>query len=226
MLGGRFVLGVGTGEALNEHILGGPWPSLDVRLEMLEEAISLIRELWTGEVVTRQGKHYQVDTARIYTLPDQPPPIYMSAFGPKALEVAARVADGFICTQDDEGMVSSFKEQSGGKPAQGGYKVAWAKTADEGVDHAHRLWANAGVPGELAQVLPSPRHFEQASQLVTRSSTAESVVAGPKIEEHVDQMRSFVSAGYDEVYVANMGPHYREMIEAYGRDVLPAVREG
>jgi G6PDH family F420-dependent oxidoreductase len=225
MLGGKFVLGVGTGEALNEHILGGPWPSLDVRLEMLEEAVSLIRELWTGEVITRQGKHYQVDTARIYTLPDEPPPIYMSAFGPKALDAAARIADGFICTQDDEDMVSSFKQKSGGKPAQGGYKVAWATTADEGVDHAHRLWANAGVPGELAQVLPSPQHFEQASQLVTRSSTADSVVAGDKIEEHLEQLRSFVAAGYDEVYVANMGPHYREMIEAYGRDVLPAVAD-
>jgi G6PDH family F420-dependent oxidoreductase len=225
MLGGKFVLGVGTGEALNEHILGGPWPSLDIRLEMLEEAVSLIRELWTGEVVTRQGKHYQVDTARIYTLPEQPPPIYMSAFGPKALDVAARIADGFICTQDDEDMVSSFKDKSGGKPAQGGYKVAWADTVDEGVDHAHRLWANAGVPGELAQVLPSPQHFEQASQLVTRASTADSVVAGNKVEEHVDQMRSFVTAGYDEVYVANMGPNYAEMIEAYGREVLPAVRQ-
>jgi G6PDH family F420-dependent oxidoreductase len=225
MLDGKFILGVGTGEALNEHILDGHWPSLDVRLEMLEEAVALIRELWTGEVITRQGKHYQVDTARIYTLPDEPPPIYMSAFGPKALESAARIADGFICTQDDEEMVASYKEKSGGKPAQGGYKVAWAPTPDEGVDHAHRLWANAGLPGELAQVLPSPKHFEQASQLVTRDSTAESVVAGSKIDEHVAQMRSFVDAGYDEVYVANMGPNFREMIEAYGREVLPAVRD-
>ncbi len=122
-------------------------------------------------------------------------------------------------------MVASFKEMSGGKPAQGGYKVAWAETAEEGVDHAHRLWANAGIPGELAQVLPSPRHFEQASQLVTRESTASSVVAGPDIDQHVEQMAKFVAAGYDEVYVANMGPHFREMIAAYGRDVLPAVRE-
>ena len=223
---GRFTLGVGTGEALNEHVLGDVWPHAERRLEMLEEAVEVIRELWTGEVVSREGRHYTVDTARIYTLPDEPPPIYMSAFGPKALEVAGRIADGFICTQDDEEMVSSFKEKSGGKPAQGGYKVAWAKTGDEGVDHAHRLWANAGLPGELAQVLPSPKHFEQASQLVTRSSTAESIVAGDKIEEHVEQMRSFVSAGYDEVYVANMGPHYEEMIEAYGREVLDAVRAG
>ena len=224
MLGGHFTLGVGTGEALNEHILGGPWPSLDVRLEMLEEAVDLIRELWSGDVVTRAGKHYRVDTARIYTLPEAPPPIYVSAFGPKALDSAARIGDGFINTSDDAEMVAAFKEKSGGKPAHGGVKVAWAPTQDEGVEHAHRLWSNAGLPGELAQVLPSPKHFEQASRLVTRESTAESVVAGPKIEAHVEQLRSFVEAGYDEVYVANMGPRYREMIDSYGREVLPALR--
>jgi G6PDH family F420-dependent oxidoreductase len=224
MLEGRFVLGVGTGEALNEHVLGTPWPSLDVRLEMLEEAVDVIRELWTGEVVTRQGRHYAVDTARIYTLPDQPPPIYMSAFGPKSLDSAARIADGFISTQDDAGTVASWKEKSGGKPAQGGVKVAWAPTPDEGIDHAHRLWRNAGLPGELAQVLPSPRHFEQASELVTRESTAASVVAGPDVGEHVEQLRGFVDAGYDEVYVANMGPHYLDMIAAYGAEVLPGLR--
>ena len=224
MLGGRFVLGVGTGEALNEHVLGTPWPSLDVRLEMLVEAVDLIRRLWTGEVVTTQGRHYRVDTARIYTLPDAPPPIYMSAFGPKALDVAARIADGFINTADDADAVASYKEKSGGKPAQGGVKVAWAPTAEEGVDHAHRLWSNAGLPGELAQVLPSPKHFEQASQLVTRQSTADSVVAGPDVRAHVDQLTSYVDAGYDEVYVANMGPHHLDMIRAYGSEVIPALR--
>ena len=105
-----------------------------------------------------------MDTARIYTLPDEPPPVYVSAFGPKALDLAARIGDGFINTADDAEAVASFKEKSGGKPCQGGVKVAWADTEDEGVDHAHRLWANAGLPGELAQVLPSPQHFEQASR--------------------------------------------------------------
>ena len=224
MLDGKFTLGVGSGEALNEHILGTVWPSADVRLEMLEEAVDLIRELWSGGVVTRAGKHYQVDTARIYTLPDEPPPIYVSAFGPKALDSAARIGDGLINTTDDPEMVAAFKGKSGGKPAQGGVKVAWADTEDEGVGHAHRLWSNAGLPGELAQVLPSPKHFEQASQLVTRDSTAASVVAGPKVEAHVQQLRSYVDAGYDEVYVANMGPHYLDMIAAYGREVLPELR--
>lgn len=224
MLDGKFVLGVGTGEALNEHILGGPWPTLDVRLEMLEEAVEVMRRLWTGEVVTWQGKHYNVDTARIYTLPDEPPPVYVSAFGPKALDAAARIGDGFINTAPDADSVATFKEKSGGKPTQGGCKVAWADTRDEGIDQAHRLWRNAGLPGELAQVLPSPRHFEQASELVTRESTADSVVAGPDVAEHVEQLQSYVDAGYDEVYVANMGPHYLDMIRTYGAEVLPELR--
>jgi G6PDH family F420-dependent oxidoreductase len=223
-LDGRFTLGVGTGEALNEHVLGDVWPSVDVRLEMLEEAVDLIRELWKGDPVTRRGTHYTVDTARIYTMPDQPPPIYVSAFGPKALEVAARIGDGFINTADDAETVASFKEKSGGKPAQGGVKVAWADTEDEGVDHAYRLWANAGLPGELAQVLPTPQHFEQASQLVTRDATAESIVAGSDVDQHVHQLQGYVDAGYDEVYVANMGPNYLAMIEAYGESVLPRLR--
>lgn len=224
MLGGRFVLGVGTGEALNEHVLGGPWPSADVRLEMLEEAVGLIRALWTGEVVTTRGKHYQVDTARLYTLPETPPPIYVSAFGPKALEVAARIGDGFITTQPDAEMIASFKESTGGKPSQGGVKVAWAETEDEAIDHAHRLWPNAGLPGELAQVLPSPQHFEQASALVTRESTAERFTVGNDVDAHVATLQAYVDAGHDEVYVANIGPHSVAMIEAYGREVLPRLR--
>jgi G6PDH family F420-dependent oxidoreductase len=219
---GRFVLGVGSGEALNEHVLGDPWPTADRRLEMLEESVELIRDLWKGDVVSRRGRHYAVSNARIYTLPDQPPPIYASAFGPKAAEAIAGFADGYIGTAPDADLVGTFKDKSGGKPAQAGCKVAWADTRDEGVDEAHRLWANAGLPGELAQILPTPRHFEQASELVTRESTSESVVAGPDVEEHLDQLRKYADAGYDEIYVANMGRNYLAMIESYGSEVLPA----
>jgi len=226
MLDGRFILGVGSGEALNEHVLGDAWPTADVRLGMLEEAVDVIRRLFTGETVTYGGEFYTVDTARIYTLPDQPPPIYVSGFGPKATELAARIGDGYINTAPDDDLLGLFKEKSGGKPAQAGVKVAFAPTQEEGVDHAHRLWANSGLPGELAQVLPSPQHFEQASQLVTKEMTADAVVCGPDLERHVDVFAPYVDAGYDEVYVANMGPHYAEMIKAYGEKVLPALRSG
>jgi G6PDH family F420-dependent oxidoreductase len=225
MLDGRFRLGVGSGEALNEHILGTVWPSAGVRLEMLEEAVGLLRRLWSGDVVTERGRHYSVDTARIYTLPDAPPPVYVSAFGPKAIDVAARIGDGFITTSPDAASLRAFREKAGaGKPAQSGFKVCYAATEKEGVETAHRLWANSGLPGELAQVLPSPKHFEQASALVTPEMTGSSVVCGPDADTHIDAFEPYVDAGFDEVYVANMGPHYKEMIALYGSEVLPALR--
>ncbi len=227
LLDGKFTLGIGSGEALNEHILGGPWPSADVRLEMLEEAVEVIRELWTGEFVSHRGRHYTVDTARIYTRPESPPPIFVSGFGPKATDVAGRIGDGFICTSPDEELVKQFRKAAGAdKVAQAGFKVAYADSADEGAEIAHRLWANSGVPGELAQVLPSPRHFEQASQLVTEEMTRESVVCGKDPDEHAEAFSPYVEAGFDEIYVANMGQHYEPMIKMYGEQVLPRLRRG
>jgi G6PDH family F420-dependent oxidoreductase len=226
MLDGRFRLGVGSGEALNEHILGDAWPTADVRLAMLEEAVGVMRALWTGDTVTHSGPFYTVDTARLYTVPDTPPEIYVSGFGPKATELAAKIGDGYVNTAPDKELVSLFKDKSGGKPAQAGFKVCWADTEDEGVDIAHHLWANAGVPGELAQVLPSPQHFEQVSSLVTKEMTRQSSVCGPDVERHVDAFAPYAEAGYDEVYVSNMGPNYRTMLKVYGEKVLPAVRSG
>jgi G6PDH family F420-dependent oxidoreductase len=225
LLEGRFVLGVGSGEALNEHILGDAWPTTDVRLEMLEEAVALIRDLWSGELVSHRGRYYTVDTARIYTLPDSPPPIYISGFGPKAIDLAGRSGDGYITTSPDADARRQFAAAGGaGKPTQAGFKVCVADSKDDGVAIAHRLWANSGLPGELAQVLPSPRHFEQASTLVTPEMTGESVVCGRDVAEHVDAFEPFVDAGFDEIYVANMGPHYAQMIRLYEEEVLPALR--
>lgn len=224
LLDGRFTLGVGTGEALNEHVLGQPWESVDVRLERLEEAVGLIRRLWEGDFVNHRGRHYTADNARIYTLPETPPKIYMSGFGPESTDVAARIADGWITTSPDEALLARFREGSGGKPAQVGQKVAWAPTRDEGVDEAHRLWSTSGLPGELAQVLPSPRHFEQAAGLVTRGMTADAVVAGPDAGDHVEGLRPAIDAGFEELYIANMGRHYAEMIRQYGAEVLPELR--
>lgn len=225
LLNGRFTLGVGTGEALNEHITGEGWPHEDVRLEMLDEAVEVIRRLWSGEVLSHDGRFYTVDTARIYSLPEEPPPIYVSGFGPKAIELAGRIGDGFISTKPDADALRQFRSAKGrNAPAEAGVKVAFAPTEEEGVDHAHRLWANAGVPGELAQVLPSPQHFEQASQLVTREMTAKSVAAGPDPETHLAAIRPYFEAGYDTVNVANMGPHYREMIQFYGSVIIPELK--
>jgi G6PDH family F420-dependent oxidoreductase len=222
---GRFVLGVGSGEALNEHIYGDAWPRADVRLEMLEEAVEVMRKLWTGEFVDHDGEHYVVENARVYTLPEQQPKVYVSGFGPKSIDLAARIGDGFVSTKPVAEDVERFRKSGGGdKVAQGGYKACWAPTVDRAVDIAHKKWPNSGVPGELSQVLPSPRHFEQASQLVTKDQIKESFVCGPEAGPQLEMIGKYADAGYDEVYVANVGPNYRELIDLYAKEVLPQVR--
>ena len=222
---GRFRLGVGSGEALNEHVLGDAWPEADVRLEMLEESVEVIRALWTGDVVSHRGRHYVLENARIWTRPETPPEILVSGFGPKAVDVAARIGDGYVTTSPDQELLDRFRKQAReGTTTQAGFKVAWADSKDQGIDYAHRIWPNAGLPGELAQVLPTVEHFEQASQLVTREATAESVAAGPDPKAHLEAFQPYLDAGFDEIYVADMGPQYADMIRAYGREVLPELR--
>ncbi|MEU9743925.1 TIGR03557 family F420-dependent LLM class oxidoreductase [Micromonospora chersina] len=222
---GRFVLGVGTGEALNEHIFGDPWPQADVRLEMLEEAVEVIRTLWTGDFVNHHGRHYTVEHARIYTRPDTPPPIYVSGFGPKSIELAARIGDGYVSTMPDADMVRRFRDSGGGdKPCQAGFKAAYADSEDEGVRIAYERWPNAGVPGELSQVLLSPRHFEQAAQLVQPEMMKESFVCGRDADAHLEMIDKYAKAGFDEIYVANTGPHWQGLFDLYEREVLPRLR--
>jgi len=222
---GRFVLGVGSGEALNEHIYGDAWPRAEVRLEMLEEAVEVMRELWAGGFVDHDGEHYVVENARVYTLPEQPPKVYMSGFGPKSIDLAARIGDGFVSTKPVAEDVERFRSNGGGdKVAQGGFKACWAPTVGQAVDIAYEKWPNSGVPGELSQVLPSPKHFEQASQLVTKEQIKGSFVCGPDAGPQVEMVGTYADAGYDEVYVANVGPNYRELIDLYAKEILPQAR--
>jgi G6PDH family F420-dependent oxidoreductase len=221
MMPGRFGLGVGSGEALNEHIFGDPWPEAEVRLEMLEDAVEVIRLLWKGGMRSHRGRHYTVENARLYSLPDEAPPIHMSAFGPKALALAARIADGYITVAPDADALESYRRQGGRGSAQGGMKVCWADDEAEARRTAYRIWPNEALPGELSQVLPTPAHFEQASQLVTEDMIGEAVPCGPDPERHAAAIREFLDAGYDEVYVQQIGPDQEGFMRFYEREVLP-----
>jgi G6PDH family F420-dependent oxidoreductase len=218
---GRFALGVGSGEALNEHIFGDAWPPAPVRQEMLEEAVEVIRALHTGEVVDHHGEHYTVENARVYTLPEQPVPIYVSAFGPKSAKLAARIGDGFCSTKPDAELIGTYREEGGTGPAQGGFKVCHAPSEQEGVETALRLWPNEHLPGELAQVLPTPQHFEQASTLVTAEMVADALPTGPDPKKYLESLRQYADAGYDEVYVQQIGPRQEEFFEFWQREVAP-----
>lgn len=173
LLDGRFALGVGSGAALNEHILSDVWPDADERLEMLEEAIQVIRTLWAGGVRDHRGRHYRVANARIYDLPESPPPIYVSGFGPKAIDLAARIGDGYCTVGPDGDAVTQFREHGGeGKLVQGGVKVCWVRARPTVAPRRTALWPNEALPGELAQVPPTPAHFDQAAELVTEEMVA------------------------------------------------------
>jgi G6PDH family F420-dependent oxidoreductase len=223
LLTGGLRLGVGSGEALNEHILADRWPPADVRLEMLEEAVEVIRALWAADRVDHHGLYYDVEDARLYSRPEQPPPIYVSGFGPKAIELAARIGDGFVTTKPSADDIQAYRDAGGTGPVEAGVKVCWAPTLEEGVATAHRLWATSGVPGELSQVLPSPRHFEQASQLVTPQTTASSVVCGPDPERHASVVREYAKAGVDMLAIAQIGPAQEEFMDFFSREVRPLL---
>ncbi|MGW7817821.1 LLM class F420-dependent oxidoreductase [Streptomyces puniciscabiei] len=221
---GRFRLGVGTGEALNEHILGDRWPPLHVRLEMLEEAIQVMRRLFTGEEVNHHGTHYTVENARLYTVPEEPVPIDISGFGPKATSLAARVGDGYITMAPEEEMVTQFRKGGGGaKPVSGGTKVCYGTDREDCVRTVRSLWYNELLPGEMGQVLPSPRHFEQLRELVTEDMVREKVVCGDDADQHVSTLRAFADAGFDRVYVNQIGADQRGFFDFYQTKVLPRL---
>jgi G6PDH family F420-dependent oxidoreductase len=219
LLGGRFNLGVGTGEALNEHVTGARWPEIDVRLEMLEEAIEVIRTLWQGGQQSHRGRHYTVENARVYDLPDTPPPILVSGFGPKAIAVAARIGDGFVTTTPDADAIGQYRSGGGTGPVHAGTKVCFMADEEEARRTAHRLWPNEALPGELAQVLPTPAHFEQACELVTPDMLVTPV--GPDIDQHVASLQQYADAGVDELYVQQIGPEQDAFFESWAPAVPP-----
>ena len=226
MMPGRFFLGLGTGENLNEHILGDRWPAGHVRLGMLEEAIEVIRLLWQGGYQSHEGKHYRVEEARLYTLPDEPPPIAVAAAKKGAAALAGRAGDALIAVAPDEELVEAFRAAGGqDKPLYGQVTVCWAESEEEARRTAHEWWPTAAVPGDLSQELPLPRHFEQAAKAVSEGDVAEAVVCGPDPEPHVAQIREFADAGFDHVYIHQVGPDQDGFFEFYEQEILPRVAE-
>jgi G6PDH family F420-dependent oxidoreductase len=223
LTGGRFTLGVGTGEALNEHILGAPWPSADDRLDMLDEAVHVIRELLSGRQVSHDGEYYTVQTARLYSVPDVPPPVYVSGFGEKAVKLAARIGDGFMSVEPNADFVRLYRESGGGdRPVQGGLKVCWGPDEAAARTTMHRLWPTDVIPGEAVQLLPLPRHFGQLAEMVTEDMI--SAPCGPDPAVHAAGVQAYVDAGFDEVYIGQVGPDVDGFFEFYAREVLPRVR--
>ena len=227
MLPGRFFLGVGTGEALNEHVVAERWPPYDIRAEMLEEAVEIIRALWTGEIVDHHGRHFTVENARLYTLPDVPPPIVVAAAGPAAARIAGRIGDGLINFTADADVVETFeaagRREPGSRPRYLQVNVCWAEDEAEARRTAHRLCPTVALKGKLNVELPTPSHFEEAVTMVDEAAVAEVITCGPDPERHLAAIRAGFDAGYDHIHVYQVGSDQAGFFRFYEREIMPAL---
>jgi G6PDH family F420-dependent oxidoreductase len=224
---GRFTLGLGAGENLNEHIVGGQWPIAMVRHEMLKEAVEIIRALWAGGNVTYRGKHFDVESARVWDLPDMAPPIGIAVSGPLSCRLAGRHADVMIAVQPEPELGRRFDEAGGwGKPRVGQIALSYdpdGQTATRRAMDQFR-WFTGGW--RVNAELPLPASFDQASRTVRDEDVAKQMPCGPDVERHVAGIREFETAGFSHIALVQVGAESQEgFISWAASDLLPALRK-
>jgi coenzyme F420-dependent glucose-6-phosphate dehydrogenase len=225
LMPGRFFLGVGTGENLNEHVVGHGWPETEVRQARLEEAIEVIRLLWKGGNQSYHGRYFTVENARLYSLPDAPPPLYVAVGGPRTADLAGRVGDGMIGTDPDASLTAAFDRSGGaGKPRYAELTVCWAKDEATAKRIAREHWPTSAMESNLSWELPLPEHFEAVAELVTEDHVAESIICGPDPRRHLGAIRRYAAAGYDHVCIHQVGKDQKSFFEFYAEEILPHVK--
>jgi coenzyme F420-dependent glucose-6-phosphate dehydrogenase len=221
-LNGRFFLGVGTGENLNEHVVGKGWPPIKVRQEMLEEAIKIMRQLWEGGYQTYFGKFFNIDAARIYTMPEEPIPVIVSAMAPNSAEMAGRIGDGLVTTSPDPKIISKFEDAGGkGKSKFIQMSVCFDQNPETAKKIAKEKWPNAGIPKPLNVELRLPRDFQNTAQLVSEDKLAEKIIVGADPKPVIEKIQKLSQAGFEYVYIHNIGPNQEEFLEWAEKEILP-----
>jgi G6PDH family F420-dependent oxidoreductase len=226
MCDGRFWFGVGSGERLNEHVTGDRWPTPEVRLAMLEEAVQVIRALWRGETVDHHGRFYTVENARLFTLPETTPPIIVSALGPTAATHAARIGDGLWCTGSKGDVVQTWQDAGGHGPRFAQLNLCWAESVDDARKTVMKLWPNPGFPGEIPRELATWTHFEQLAATVTEDEVLPTTPAGPDPQPVIESVRKFLDAGFDHIYFHQIGPDQDGFLRFWQRELAPALGGG
>jgi G6PDH family F420-dependent oxidoreductase len=234
MYPGRFWLGLGAGEALNEHVIGGEWPEIGVRSAMLFEAIEVITKLFSGEVVKHDGEYFTLESAKLYTRPEEPVPIYVATAGPLNAKRTGRWADGIITVgaADEKIRMLWDKFAEGAREAgkdpdamrtQLQVHVSWAESQDEAEAQAVREWPNGGMPFPK-QDIRNPEDFANMAKLVRIENFKNRMLISADLDEHAAAIQRFVDMGFDEVYLHNVGRNQAEFISAFGEKVLPQVK--
>jgi G6PDH family F420-dependent oxidoreductase len=226
--GGRFRLGLGAGENLNEHVVGQRWPMVGERHEMLQEAVEIISALFDGEApVNYRGRHFDVESAVLYDLPDERVPVGIAVSGPDSCRLAGAHADLVIATEPKAELIEAFEAAGGGdKPSVGQIAICWDEDRDAAVQRAHEQFRWFGLGWKVNADLPNPTAFEGASQFVTPEQVAESLACGSDVQAHVDAVKPYLEAGFDEVALVQIGADTQAGFCAWAeRELLPALRE-
>ncbi|MFW6690647.1 LLM class F420-dependent oxidoreductase [Streptomyces sp. MAR4 CNX-425] len=223
---GRFRLGLGAGENLNEHVVGRGWPGADVRHEMLAEAVGIIRDLFTGGHVTHHGRHFSVDSARLWDLPGEPPPIGIAVSGDQSCALAGRLADLVIATEPKAALLDSFDRHGGtGKPRVGQLPVSYDPDRAAAVGRAHEQFRWFGGGWKVNAELPHPDSFAGATKYVTAEDVAESIPCGADPAVFVEAVRPYVDAGFTEVALVQIGGDTQPAFLRWASEtLLPALR--
>ncbi|MEX2984119.1 LLM class F420-dependent oxidoreductase [Streptomyces sp. C36] len=225
--GGRFRLGLGSGENLNEHVVGGGWPAVSVRHEMLAEAVGIIQALFDGRTLNHRGPHYDVEHARLWDLPDEPPPIGIAVSGEDSCRLAGRLADLVIAVEPKKELLESFDRHGGaGKPRVGQLPVCYDPDRDAALDRAHDQFRWSGLGWPVNAELPTDVSFEVATRYVTKEQVADSIPCGAKTEDFVDAVREYADAGFTEIALVQIGgDHQAGYLRWAEKELLPALRE-
>ena len=208
---GRFTLGLGAGENLNEHVVGHGWPAVDKRHDMLVEAVEIIRELFTGDLVTFDGEHFRVDSARLWSLPDEPPEIGVAVGGELAIATLAPLADHLIATEPDDSLISAWNDTDGAPPipsqgrAVGQIPICWDPDRDTAVARAHRQFRWFAGGWAVNADLPTTSGFAGATKYVRPEDVAETIPCGPDLDEIVEKVKPFWEAGFTDVALVQVG---------------------
>jgi coenzyme F420-dependent glucose-6-phosphate dehydrogenase len=223
LMPGRFFLGLGTGENLNEHVTGARWPPPDERLELLEEAIEVLRLLWQGGEQTHRGKHYTVDHAEIYTLPDEPIEVAVAAAKPLAAELAGRAGDSLVNTVPDAEIVEAYRSAGGTGPRYGQVRICFAEDEQEARETVFRLWRHSGLGGTINQELPRPSDFDAVAESVTLEMATEGVPCGPDAGPIVEQVRAWEQAGFDHICLHQVGADQEGFLRFWEQELRPKL---
>lgn len=219
-----FTLGLGTGEHLNEHVVGGEWPDPAVRQAQLGQAVEIIRGLFSGAETTHFGEWFTVDRARLFTLPDDPPPIAVAAGGPDAAQLAAALDAGLVTVGPNTDLVKAYREAGGDGPVIAQASVCWHPDAGEAKTIMRERWRHSPLGWDANAELPTPAAFEAATQTVREDDVVGSKPIGSDVDAYLESLSQFQDAGYDRVVIHNIGPEQADFLAWAERHLLPAWR--